>query len=207
MRWRWLLHGSVACHSAVWILLCPACSREQRVFSLPADSLQGFLIVTPLRQAGGPRCVMVNRGWVPTEWKEDAAMRAEGQPTGKVCGALRCEACSAHLQQQRLHCHRVPAMQPCSHATLMLLPPGGLQLWHTNSPSLLIRCAALLPCRCGWRAFYAMARTPAALCHPTSPARVRLRRGGPGRAGLPGSEREQGDWMLAVCRPADAASG
>lgn len=45
--------------------------------------------MTPLRQAGGPRCVMVNRGWVPTEWKEDAAMRAEGQPTGKVCGALR----------------------------------------------------------------------------------------------------------------------
>lgn len=55
-----------------------------RTRQVAGTNKQGFLIVTPLRQAGGPRCVMVNRGWVPTEWKEDAAMRAEGQPTGKV---------------------------------------------------------------------------------------------------------------------------
>jgi surfeit locus 1 family protein len=55
-----------------------------RTRQVAGTNKQGFLLMTPLRQAGGARCVMVNRGWVPTEWKEDAAMRAAGQPSGKV---------------------------------------------------------------------------------------------------------------------------
>ncbi len=91
--------------------------------------LQGFLIVTPLRQQGGPRCVMVNRGWVPTEWKEDAAMRAEGQPAGKASAVwvVPLGVC------QRLHRCLLPAvcccgMPPAQHAgscnsTLTCPPP------------------------------------------------------------------------------------
>lgn len=63
---------------------------------------QGFLLITPLRQQGGGRAVMVNRGWVPSEWRHDAAARQAGQPQGKVgeaCvapsaqpGSARCRA-------------------------------------------------------------------------------------------------------------------
>ena len=66
---------------------------------LPLPRLQGYQLMTPLRQqqpqaAPGPggRAVMVNRGWVPKEWREDAELRRAGQPTGKVRGAVWCGA-------------------------------------------------------------------------------------------------------------------
>ena len=54
----------------------------------PPSHPQGYLLITPLRQAGGGgRCVMVHRGWVPTEWRESAELRATGEPAGVVGGA------------------------------------------------------------------------------------------------------------------------
>lgn len=43
-----------------------------------------FTLVTPLRAANGPD-VLINRGWVPAEWAQDAQLRNQGEPSGKVC--------------------------------------------------------------------------------------------------------------------------
>lgn len=55
----------------------------------PGRALQGFYIVTPLREADGT-LVLINRGVVPTALK-DPATRAAGQPSGpvSVTGILR----------------------------------------------------------------------------------------------------------------------
>lgn len=84
----------------------PGAGAPQATRPCPLPSLcpcpQGFLLITPLRQQGGGRAVMVNRGWVPSEWRHDAAARQAGQPQGKVgeaCvapsaqpGSARCRA-------------------------------------------------------------------------------------------------------------------
>ncbi|KAK9835779.1 hypothetical protein WJX74_007728 [Apatococcus lobatus] len=50
----------------------------------------GFTLVTPLLAEDGSN-VLVNRGWVPAEWSQDAQLRGQGEPTGKVAlaGVLR----------------------------------------------------------------------------------------------------------------------
>ncbi|KAL4420297.1 hypothetical protein ABPG77_001387 [Micractinium sp. CCAP 211/92] len=63
-------------------------SRSQfvgpRTRTIAGSAKQGYLLVTPLRQDGSGRAVMVNRGWVPAEWRHDAAAQQAGQPRGKV---------------------------------------------------------------------------------------------------------------------------
>ncbi|KAK9864270.1 hypothetical protein WJX84_011136 [Apatococcus fuscideae] len=50
----------------------------------------GFTLVTPLQGADG-QDVLVNRGWVPAIWRQDAGLRSQGEPSGKVAlaGVLR----------------------------------------------------------------------------------------------------------------------
>ncbi|KAL4428536.1 hypothetical protein ABPG75_002625 [Micractinium tetrahymenae] len=55
-----------------------------RTRTIAGSAKQGFLLITPLRQEGSGRAVMVNRGWVPAEWRQDAAAQQAGQPQGKV---------------------------------------------------------------------------------------------------------------------------
>ncbi|EFN55425.1 hypothetical protein CHLNCDRAFT_134584 [Chlorella variabilis] len=55
-----------------------------RTRQIAGVSKQGFLVMTPLRQEGSGRAVLVNRGWVPAEWREAEAARRGGQPEGKV---------------------------------------------------------------------------------------------------------------------------
>lgn len=57
--------------------------------------------MTPLRQDGGGRAVMVNRGWVPAEWRDSEDMRRSGQPGGKVG---RRATARARLQRAHLGC-------------------------------------------------------------------------------------------------------
>lgn len=40
--------------------------------------------MTPLVDREWGHAVLVNRGWVPAEWKSDAQLRASGSPAGKV---------------------------------------------------------------------------------------------------------------------------
>ncbi|CAK0786861.1 hypothetical protein CVIRNUC_010075 [Coccomyxa viridis] len=44
----------------------------------------GYVLVTPLVNKEWGHAVLVNRGWVPAEWKTDAQLRASGCPLGKV---------------------------------------------------------------------------------------------------------------------------
>ncbi|CAL5222265.1 g4603 [Coccomyxa viridis] len=44
----------------------------------------GYVLVTPLVNREWGQAVLVNRGWVPAEWKSDAQLRASGCPAGKV---------------------------------------------------------------------------------------------------------------------------
>ncbi|PSC69935.1 Surfeit locus 1 [Micractinium conductrix] len=62
-----------------------------RTRTIAGNSKQGFLCMTPLRQPGSGRAVLVHRGWVPKEWREEAGMRSSGLPTGtvKLEGILR----------------------------------------------------------------------------------------------------------------------
>lgn len=166
---------------------------------------QGYLLMTPLRQVGGPRCVVVNRGWVPTEWREDARMRAEGQPTGKVRGVgrgvwavpLKGGGVRAALQTEGkpaarcakpclepthlVHWDRLPASRLLS-AALQVQVEGLLRqrphapnsnACHASNVSDCLPCSFLPLCRCGWRACCGTARSPATLCRPTNPSRVR----------------------------------
>jgi hypothetical protein len=77
-------------HLAFWRLLAPPSPTPH-----PSRLGQGFLLMTPLRQESGGRAVMVNRGWVPAEWRQSEDMRRSGQPGGKV--GLRVPFCA--LQQ------------------------------------------------------------------------------------------------------------
>lgn len=44
----------------------------------------GHVLITPLFSERWGKAVLVNRGWVPVEWRSDPAMRAAGQPQGKA---------------------------------------------------------------------------------------------------------------------------
>lgn len=55
-----------------------------RTRQIAGNSRQGFLLMTPLRQVGSSRAVLVNRGWVPSEWRDDVEQQKAGQPAGKV---------------------------------------------------------------------------------------------------------------------------
>ena len=55
-----------------------------RVRSVMGGTKGGHVLVTPLASKLFGRAVLVNRGWVPTEWRADPAMRAAGQPTGQA---------------------------------------------------------------------------------------------------------------------------
>lgn len=72
----------------------PACNRRSPSPPVPPGCPQGFLLITPLRQEGSDRAVMVNRGWVPSEWRQDAAAQQAGQPRGKVGGAVCALVCA-----------------------------------------------------------------------------------------------------------------
>ena len=66
-----------------------------------------YVLVTPLVNREWGQAVLVNRGWVPAEWKLDAQLRASGCPAGKVRAAppnasqpsLKCVSADAR------HCH------------------------------------------------------------------------------------------------------
>ena len=102
---------------------------------LPLPRLQGYQLMTPLRQqqqpqqqvkgdvpgagagagagAGSGRAVMVNRGWVPKEWREDEELRRAGQPTGKVrCDAMRCDAMRGGAVRSSAHTPEHPQTRP-----------------------------------------------------------------------------------------------
>ncbi|KAK9832527.1 hypothetical protein WJX81_006045 [Elliptochloris bilobata] len=44
----------------------------------------GYVLITPLVTEGWERAVLVNRGWVPAAWRDDAALRSHGEPSGQV---------------------------------------------------------------------------------------------------------------------------
>ena len=46
-----------------------------------------YVLVTPLVNREWGQAVLVNRGWVPAEWKSDAQLRASGCPAGRVQAA------------------------------------------------------------------------------------------------------------------------
>ncbi|KAL4858969.1 Surfeit locus protein 1 [Chlorella vulgaris] len=76
-----------------------------RTRQIAGQSKQGYLLMTPLRQPGSHRAVLVNRGWVPAEWRSDEGMRREGQPAGTV----RLEALLRHGEDPSTF---VPANEP-----------------------------------------------------------------------------------------------
>lgn len=43
-----------------------------------------YVLITPLVNREWGHAVLVNRGWVPAEWKTDAQLRASGCPMGRV---------------------------------------------------------------------------------------------------------------------------
>ena len=47
-----------------------------------------YVLVTPLVNREWGQAVLVNRGWVPAEWKSDAQLQASGCPAGKVRAAF-----------------------------------------------------------------------------------------------------------------------
>ena len=47
-------------------------------------TVAGHLLVTPLHSERWGKAVLVNRGWVPVEWRSDQTMRSTGQPSGQV---------------------------------------------------------------------------------------------------------------------------
>ena len=44
----------------------------------------GHVLITPLFSERWGKAVLVNRGWVPVEWRTDPAMRSTGQPQGEA---------------------------------------------------------------------------------------------------------------------------
>jgi surfeit locus 1 family protein len=61
--------------------LRPAGPRARTVMG---GTVAGHILVTPLHSKRWGKAVLVNRGWVPVEWRSDAAMRSAGQPSGQV---------------------------------------------------------------------------------------------------------------------------
>ena len=55
-----------------------------RARSVMGGTKGGHVLVTPIFNKLSGKSVLVNRGWVPTEWRSDPAMRALGQPAGQA---------------------------------------------------------------------------------------------------------------------------
>ena len=53
------------------------------------------MLITPLVAEGWERAVLVNRGWVPAAWRDDAALRSHGEPSGQACPHLSWEMASS----------------------------------------------------------------------------------------------------------------
>lgn len=70
-------------------------------------TVKGCTLITPLHNPETKRTILVNRGFVPNEWAQDAAMRAKGQPSARVC-----EVCVA--QESENPSAVVPANRPAT---------------------------------------------------------------------------------------------
>ena len=57
-----------------------------RVRQVAGQAKSGYLLVTPLTNERWHRMVLVNRGWVPEEWRTQAEARRVAQPKGEVSG-------------------------------------------------------------------------------------------------------------------------
>ncbi len=55
--------------------------RDKNVRYVRSDR---YVLITPLVSEGWDRAVLVNRGWVPAAWRDDAAVRAQGEPSGQA---------------------------------------------------------------------------------------------------------------------------
>ena len=70
-------------HEWRWETGC-ASGAGPRVRSVMGGTQAGYVLITPLVSARWGKGVLVNRGWVPAEWRSDPALRAGGQPIGQV---------------------------------------------------------------------------------------------------------------------------
>lgn len=83
----------------------------------------GYHVITPLKVAGGEAYVMVNRGFVPEEFR-DPARRPAGQAAGEV-------AVTGLLRAPETRTSFTPADEP------------GKRLWYTRDPVAMARQAGL----------------------------------------------------------------
>lgn len=91
--------------------LSKACFIGPRVKSVCGLTKNGYLMIVPLLPSDGSAPVLINRGWVPSEWKE-AFLKGdytqfEASPVPiRACGAVRFneQVCFDHRPQNTILC-------------------------------------------------------------------------------------------------------